>query len=195
MAARRCRKVSFVSSFRRPAALPLVHAALAAPDSAASLRCKSRFVWEILRAGAEWWMARSACAAMMALHLSGVVFRRKWSVPQLQKWEGPFADPSTAIAATSCSGGPKTGEGCASALGRRRSTIQEIRVGNKIKGIREDRVGNFGTVFRQTHRGGAILRARRGGTGIVTPKTVLWVRGPWPLSSWSAYWRLRCSFF
>jgi hypothetical protein len=39
-------------------------------------------------------MARSAGAAMMALHLSGVVFRRQWKPPRLQPWEGPFADPT-----------------------------------------------------------------------------------------------------
>jgi hypothetical protein len=49
---------------------------------------------ELLAAGAMWWMARSARAAMMALHLSGVVFRREWKPPQLQPWEGPFADPT-----------------------------------------------------------------------------------------------------
>jgi hypothetical protein len=49
---------------------------------------------ELLPAGATWWMARSARAAMMALHLSGVVFRRHWKPPGLQPWEGPFADPT-----------------------------------------------------------------------------------------------------
>jgi hypothetical protein len=49
---------------------------------------------ELLPAGATWWMARSARAAMMALHLSGVVFRRKWKPPRLKPWEGPFADPN-----------------------------------------------------------------------------------------------------
>ena len=49
---------------------------------------------ELLPAGAVWWMARSARAALMALHLSGVVFRRKWKPPRLQPWEGPFADPT-----------------------------------------------------------------------------------------------------
>jgi hypothetical protein len=29
-------------------------------------------------AGADWWLARGARAALMALHLSGVVFRRQW---------------------------------------------------------------------------------------------------------------------
>jgi hypothetical protein len=48
---------------------------------------------ELLPAGATWWMARSARAAMMALHLSGVVFRRRWKPPRLKPWEGPFADP------------------------------------------------------------------------------------------------------
>jgi hypothetical protein len=45
-------------------------------------------------AGADWWLARSARAALMALHLSGVVFRRKWTPPRLKPWEGPFADPT-----------------------------------------------------------------------------------------------------
>ena len=49
---------------------------------------------ELLPAGATWWMARSARAAMMALHLSGVVFRRRWRPPSLRPWEGPFADPT-----------------------------------------------------------------------------------------------------
>ena len=49
---------------------------------------------ELLPAGATWWMARSARAALMALHLSGVVFRRRWKPPRLQPWEGPFADPN-----------------------------------------------------------------------------------------------------
>jgi hypothetical protein len=47
---------------------------------------------EMLPAGADWWLARSARAALMALHLSGVVFRRKWKPPR--PWEGPFADPN-----------------------------------------------------------------------------------------------------
>jgi hypothetical protein len=33
---------------------------------------------EPLPAGADWWMTRSAPAAMMALHLSGAVFRRRY---------------------------------------------------------------------------------------------------------------------
>jgi hypothetical protein len=49
---------------------------------------------EMLPAGAVWWMARSARAALTALHMSGVVFRRKWKPPRLEPWEGPFADPT-----------------------------------------------------------------------------------------------------
>jgi hypothetical protein len=46
----------------------------------------------MLPAGAVWYMARSAVAALQALHLAGVVFRRPWRQPLLQPWEGPFAD-------------------------------------------------------------------------------------------------------
>src|SRR5215470_4730312 len=49
---------------------------------------------KLLPAGADWSLARSARAALMALHLSGVVFRRRWKPPRLQPWEGPFADPT-----------------------------------------------------------------------------------------------------
>ena len=45
-------------------------------------------------AGADWWLARSARAAMMGLHLSGVVFHRRWKPPRLKPWEGPFGDPN-----------------------------------------------------------------------------------------------------
>jgi len=49
---------------------------------------------ELLPAGAGWFMARSANAAMMALYRSGVAFRRPWQPPPLEAWEGPFADPN-----------------------------------------------------------------------------------------------------
>jgi hypothetical protein len=49
---------------------------------------------ELKPAGADWWLARSAHAAMMALYLSGVVFRHPWEPPELKPWEGPFADPT-----------------------------------------------------------------------------------------------------
>jgi hypothetical protein len=48
---------------------------------------------ELLVAGAIWWMARSARAAMTALLLSDVVFRRRWRAPKLAAWEGPFSTP------------------------------------------------------------------------------------------------------
>jgi hypothetical protein len=47
---------------------------------------------ELLPVGAVWWMTRSARAALVALHRSGIAFRRKWQPPQLKPWEGPFAD-------------------------------------------------------------------------------------------------------
>jgi len=49
---------------------------------------------EMLPTSAVWWMVRTSRAAMMALHLSGVVFRCKWKPPKLRAWEGPFADPT-----------------------------------------------------------------------------------------------------
>ena len=46
---------------------------------------------ELVAAGAQWWMARSAVAALVALHRSGVEFRRPWKPPaNLRPWEGPF---------------------------------------------------------------------------------------------------------
>ena len=39
---------------------------------------------EMLPTGAMWWMVRTARAALMALHLSGVPFRRKWKPPKLK---------------------------------------------------------------------------------------------------------------
>jgi hypothetical protein len=47
----------------------------------------------LLPAGADWHLVRSARAALMALRLSGVVFRQRWKPPRLKPWEGPFADP------------------------------------------------------------------------------------------------------
>jgi len=53
---------------------------------------------ELIAAGAEWWLVRSANAAMVALQLSGVRFRkrfgRKWRPPKLADWEQPRRDPS-----------------------------------------------------------------------------------------------------
>jgi hypothetical protein len=47
---------------------------------------------ELLPSGASWWMARTARSAMMALHLEGVTFKRRWTAPKrLRPWEGPFS--------------------------------------------------------------------------------------------------------
>jgi len=53
-------------------------------------------------------------AALMALHLSGVVFRRRWKSPRLKPWEGPFADPASAAAASA--GRSRTATGGAAAV-------------------------------------------------------------------------------
>jgi len=57
-------------------------------------RVQKQIRLEMLPTGAVWWMARSARAALMALHRSGVPFRRKWKPPRLEEWEGPFSDPT-----------------------------------------------------------------------------------------------------
>jgi hypothetical protein len=57
-------------------------------------RAQKQVRLELLAAGAVWYMARSARAALTALHLAGVVFRCPWTPPQLMVWEGPFMDPS-----------------------------------------------------------------------------------------------------
>jgi hypothetical protein len=49
---------------------------------------------ELMAAGAMWWLVRSTRAALMALRLSGVEFRRPWMPPELRPWEGPFDDPT-----------------------------------------------------------------------------------------------------
>jgi hypothetical protein len=56
----------------------------------------------LLRAGAQWWVCRSARAAMWALRKSGVKFRtltnedgtiERWQQPELQPWEVPKRNP------------------------------------------------------------------------------------------------------
>ena len=56
----------------------------------------------LLRAGAQWWVCRSAQAAMWALHQSGVTFRTAsdddgalecWQQPKLPAWEVPKRNP------------------------------------------------------------------------------------------------------
>jgi hypothetical protein len=57
----------------------------------------------LLRAGAVWWVCRTAYAAMWALHRSGVRFRtlthadgtqQRWRQPRLEPWEVPRRDPA-----------------------------------------------------------------------------------------------------
>jgi hypothetical protein len=56
----------------------------------------------LLRAGAQWWVCRSASAAMWALRESGVLFRtivhddgttECWQQPELPAWELPKRNP------------------------------------------------------------------------------------------------------
>jgi hypothetical protein len=56
----------------------------------------------LLRAGAQWWVSRSANAAMWALVESGVTFRvlsnddgtiERWQQPKLPAWEVPKRNP------------------------------------------------------------------------------------------------------
>jgi hypothetical protein len=49
---------------------------------------------EVLAAGADWYLVRTARAAMVALQLSGVKFRLRFKPPRLEPGEGPFADPT-----------------------------------------------------------------------------------------------------
>ena len=81
---------------------------------------------KLLPAGADWWLARSARAALMALHLSGVVFRRKWKPPRLKLWEGPFADTQRlpqhpSVAAERAAARKRGGCGMRTACEKRRS--------------------------------------------------------------------------
>ena len=57
----------------------------------------------LIRAGAEWWVCRTASAAMWALKRSGVRFRElvhadgsteRWRQPRLARWEVPRRDPA-----------------------------------------------------------------------------------------------------
>jgi hypothetical protein len=57
-------------------------------------RAQKQIRQELVAVGCAWWMARSARAALAALHRSGVPFRRPWKPPALKAWEGPFADPN-----------------------------------------------------------------------------------------------------
>ena len=45
---------------------------------------------ELRAAGADWYLARSAEAALVALGLSNIPFRHPWTPPPLEPWVGPF---------------------------------------------------------------------------------------------------------
>jgi hypothetical protein len=60
----------------------------------------------LIAAGADWWEARTANAAMAALMQSGVTFReivgkdgtiKRWEEPKLAEWEQPRRDPRTPL--------------------------------------------------------------------------------------------------
>jgi hypothetical protein len=78
---------------RKPGGVLIVFVEMKSKAGVAS-KVQKRVLAEMLQAGAEWWMARSAAAALTALLRSGVVFRGQWTPPRLQPWEGPFADPT-----------------------------------------------------------------------------------------------------
>jgi hypothetical protein len=72
--------------FRRPPVFVEVKSRAGRPSMA-----QKRVRAELVAAGCQWWMARSARAALMAMHRSGVPFRRPWRPPaDLREWEGPF---------------------------------------------------------------------------------------------------------
>jgi hypothetical protein len=78
---------------RQPGGMLIVFVEMKSKAGTAS-KVQKQVRTELLQAGAEWWMARSACAALTALHRSGVVFRRPWEPGPLEPREGPFADPN-----------------------------------------------------------------------------------------------------
>jgi hypothetical protein len=53
---------------------------------------------ELLVVGAKWWMARSARAAMIGIHLSDVPFRRKWKPPRACAVGGSVCGSDTTFA-------------------------------------------------------------------------------------------------
>ena len=72
----------------------------------------------LIRSGAEWWEARSATAAMVALAESGVKFREivredrsveVWATPELEGWAVPRRDPSELRPSASCGAGAGPG--------------------------------------------------------------------------------------
>jgi hypothetical protein len=90
----------------------------------------------------------------MALHLSGVVFRRKWKPPRLKLWEGPFADTQRlpqhpSVAAERAAARKRGGCGMRTACekrrsGRRNATMpQTLTHKSGIPGLKAHALGPF----------------------------------------------------
>jgi hypothetical protein len=71
---------------RQPGGMLIVFVEMKSKAGTAS-KVQKQVRTELLQAGAEWWIARSACAALTALHRSGVVFRRPWEPGPLEPRE------------------------------------------------------------------------------------------------------------
>jgi hypothetical protein len=65
---------------------------LKSPIGVASKAQRQVYV-ELRAAGADYYLVKSATAALEALRRSNVPFRRRWEPPPLAAWEGPFSDP------------------------------------------------------------------------------------------------------
>ena len=65
---------------------------LKSPAGVASKAQRQVYV-ELRAAGADWYLVRSARAALEALSRSNVPFRRCWKPPPLADWEEPFITP------------------------------------------------------------------------------------------------------
>jgi hypothetical protein len=52
---------------------------------------------EMVRAGAQWWLCRTATGALTALFRAGVPFKVPWVPPLLEPWEDPVSDPDQVV--------------------------------------------------------------------------------------------------
>ena len=77
-----------IPSFGRPVFVELKSKAGHASKAQKEVRAQLKAV------GCQWFMARSARAALVALVRAGVPFREPWEVPRLEPWEGPWEDPT-----------------------------------------------------------------------------------------------------
>jgi hypothetical protein len=100
------------------------------------------------------WLARSARAALTALHLSGAPFRCKWEPPPLEPWEGPFADRTQRL--------PQHPVAAQKRKEKRRYRLKEIRERETARRAAEGRIESD---FPASTRGDGELR----GTPCCTP--------------------------